>query len=585
MRLDGRATQVEAPDASAGGGAEPAAERRWVSDVLIDLLAEVGIEYVTINPGASLRGLHDSLVNNARRGPRMLLCLHEDAAVAIAHGYAKATGRPMAVLLHSNVGVLHGSMGIFNAYCDRVPMIVLGGNGPLDVDRRRPWIDWIHTSNDLGAVLRGFLKWDAEPTTLRAAVAAVLTAAATTSSPPNAPVFVCLDRALQEDPVPEGFAAPDVRRARPSAAPEPPSASIADAAEVLRDADRPTILVGRVGRSVDDWDRRIRLAEALGAAVVTDFKTGAGFPTGHPLHVGAVAGLHVAPEAAAAIREADAVLALDWVDLGSTLREVLGPVEPRARVVRAGMDHALRSGWADDAGAPAATDVGLACDPDTAVERLLASIGPLRRAQWHRPESAPEPSTEGDQIPLADVIAATRTALGGAQATLVRAPHRGWVHRRWEWTHPLDYLGYDGGAGLGSGPGMIVGAAIALRNADRRAVGIIGDGDFLQGCTALWTAAHERVPLLMIVANNGTYQTDEAHQELVARARGRDPGRRWVGQRMSDPRIDLAAVARAQGAIGIGPVADPSELSGAIGSAVSASADSPVVVDVHVGEY
>jgi thiamine pyrophosphate-dependent acetolactate synthase large subunit-like protein len=132
---------------------------------------------------------------------------------------------------------------------------------------------------------------------------------------------------------------------------------------------------------------------------------------------------------------------------------------------------------------------------------------------------------------------------------------------------------------------MIVGAAIALRNADRRAVGIIGDGDFLQGCTALWTAAHERVPLLMIVANNGTYQTDEAHQELVARARGRDPGRRWVGQRMSDPRIDLAAVARAQGAIGIGPVADPSELSGAIGSAVSASADSPVVVDVHVGEY
>jgi thiamine pyrophosphate-dependent acetolactate synthase large subunit-like protein len=226
------------------------------------------------------------------------------------------------------------------------------------------------------------------------------------------------------------------------------------------------------------------------------------------------------------------------------------------------------------------------CDPDAAVARLLPQVEGSPRTAWHASESPPEPAPEGDDLHLVDVIAAVRTGLGDSPACVVRAPHRGWVHRRWEWTHPLDYLGYDGGAGLGSGPGMVVGAALALRDTDRLAVGVIGDGEYLQGCTALWTAAHERIPLLLVVANNGTYQTDEVHQAIVARARGRDESRRWVGQRMADPRIDLAGLARAQGAVAFGPVTTREELVEAAGAGVTAArAGAPVVMDVHVGEY
>ncbi|HXJ64480.1 MAG TPA: thiamine pyrophosphate-binding protein [Actinomycetota bacterium] len=579
----------DAPDSPLRDPQATSSERMWVSDILVDLLAELGIEYLTINPGASLRGLHDSLVNHAANGPRMLLCLHEDAAVAIAHGYAKATGEPMAVFLHANVGVLHGSMGVFNAFCDRVPMLVIGGNGPLDVEERRPWIDWIHTSGDLGAVLRGFVKWDAAPTTLRAAVDDVVAAVATTRGHPKAPVFVSVDRALQEESAPAGFTMPEVRRLRAAPSSEPADAAVDEAVGVLRVASRPVLMVGRVGRSGEDWDRRVRLAEALGAAVVTDFKTGAGFPTAHPLHVGVVAGLHLAPEAPAVLRQADAVVALDWIDLGSTLRQVFGSDEVRPRLVAAGMDAAVAGRWAQDGGAPAPGDVTLFCDPDVAVARLLPRLEG-ERPGWRRvaePNAAVANAAEAsEELRLADLITATRSALGDSPATLVRAPHRGWEHRRWEWAHPLDYLGYDGGAGLGSGPGMVVGAAIGLRGTGRLAVGVLGDGDYLQGCTALWTAAHERIPLLMVVANNGTYQTDEAHQELVARLRGRDPDLRWVGQRMSDPRLDLAGLARAQGAVGFGPVTTVPELRDAMDAGVTAArGGSSVVVDVHVGEY
>ena len=125
------------------------------SDVAAEALRALDVPYIALNPGASYRGLHDSLVNhlgNAR--PQMLLCLHEEHAVAIAHGYAKVTGRAMAAAVHSNVGLFHATMAIFNAWCDRIPVIVIGATGPVDAAKRRPWIDWIHTARDQGAIVR-----------------------------------------------------------------------------------------------------------------------------------------------------------------------------------------------------------------------------------------------------------------------------------------------------------------------------------------------------------------------------------------------------------------------------------------------
>src|SRR6476646_11888836 len=147
------------------------------SDVVADALRATDIPYIALNPGASYRGLHDSLVNflgNER--PQMLLCLHEESAVAIAHGYAKASGRMMGVVLHSNVGLMHGSMAIFNAWCDRVPMLILGATGPWDAAKRRPWLDWIHTASDQGALVRDYTKWDNQPGSVAAAYEALLRA-------------------------------------------------------------------------------------------------------------------------------------------------------------------------------------------------------------------------------------------------------------------------------------------------------------------------------------------------------------------------------------------------------------------------
>src|SRR5690606_5770804 len=140
-----------------------AAEIAWGSDVAVAMLRALEIPFIALNPGASYRGFHDSLVNFlGNAGPQMLLCLNEDHVVSIAHGYAKVTDKAMACVLHSNVGLLHGTMGIFNAWCDRVPMIVIGATGPVSPDLRRPWIDWIHTAKDQGALVRDYTKWDDE---------------------------------------------------------------------------------------------------------------------------------------------------------------------------------------------------------------------------------------------------------------------------------------------------------------------------------------------------------------------------------------------------------------------------------------
>ena len=109
-RLSESAKPAGAPDSTVA----------WGSDVAAQMLRRLDIPYIALNPGASYRGLHDSLVNHlGNRAPEMLICLHEEHAVSIAHGYAKASGKPMAVALHSNVGLMHGAMAIFNAWCDR----------------------------------------------------------------------------------------------------------------------------------------------------------------------------------------------------------------------------------------------------------------------------------------------------------------------------------------------------------------------------------------------------------------------------------------------------------------------------------
>jgi thiamine pyrophosphate-dependent acetolactate synthase large subunit-like protein len=131
------------------------------SDAIAAVLRALDLPYIALNPGASYRGLHDSLVNYlGNRNPQMILCLHDENAVSIAQGYYKASDRMMAAALHSNVGLMHATMPIFDAWCDRVPIMVIGATGEWDAAKRRPWIEWIHTCSDQGQLVRNFTKWD-----------------------------------------------------------------------------------------------------------------------------------------------------------------------------------------------------------------------------------------------------------------------------------------------------------------------------------------------------------------------------------------------------------------------------------------
>ncbi len=556
----------------------------WGSDAVALMLRELDLPYLALNPGASYRGLHDSLVNLlGNRDPQMLLCLHEEHAVAMAHGYAKVTGRPMGAIVHSNVGLMHATMAIFNAWCDRVPVFVLGATGPVDAAKRRPWIDWIHTAQDQGALIRNYTKWDDQPASVAAAAESVLRAYRMMQTPPRGPVYVCLDAALQESRIGALPPLPEAARFRPPRPVAPDPASVAEAAALLGRAERPLMLVGRTSRSEADWQRRVQLAEALGAVVLTDAKAGAGFPSAHRLH-GPPAGNNPSEAACALVRKADAILSLDWVDTAGLLKAACGTDPVRAKVILASLDHLIHNGWSMDYQGLPPADLHLPVEPDALVAALLPALG-RREPGWAGRTAispAPLPAVSGDSIAPLMLAAALRDAIGTRPSCLIRSP-LAWANNTWQVAHPLDAIGGDGGGGIGGGPGMAVGAALGLRGSGRLPVAVLGDGDFLMGATALWTAVHYRIPLLVAVSNNNSFFNDELHQDRMARQRNRPVGNRWIGQRIADPEPDLGLLAKAQGAAGFGPIRRPEELARTLRAAIDCVERGGVaVVDVRV---
>lgn len=558
----------------------------WGSDAIAALLREMDIPYVLLNPGSSFRGLHDSLVNFlGNENPQMLVCLHEEHVVSIAHGYAKVTGKPLLGIVHSNVGLMHASMAIYNAWCDRLPVILIGATGPVDAAKRRPWIDWLHTARDQAAMVRAFVKWDDQPASVAAAFESLLRARQIAESAPKGPVYVCLDVSMQEEKLAAMPRCPDASRYRP---PPPVHAApqiIARAAEWLSSAKRPLILMGRMSRDLDAWNARVELAEKLSANVLTDLKVGAAFPTDHPLHA-APAGVFLVPQAAKIVREADVVLSLDWVDLAGTLKQAWGADEITSRVIQVSNDQILHNAMSMDHQGLPPTDLYLFCEPEPAVDDLLremsSNVGRPMQPTKKDAAEASESIAEGGRISIAMVAQALQHALRGDDVCLLHLP-LGWAGELWHFRHPLDFVGSDGGGGIGSGPGLTVGGAIALKGSSRVPVSILGDGDYLMGVNALWTAANAGVALLVVVCNNRSFYNDEVHQERVAKMRGRPVENRWIGQRIDDPAPDLGMLARAQGLDGIGPVARADALQDALADAVRrVKSGKAVVVDVHV---
>lgn len=550
------------------------------SDVVAETLRALDIPYVALNPGASYRGLHDSLVNYlGNETPQMLLCLHEESAVAIAQGYAKVTGRAMGAIVHSNVGLMHATMAIFNAWCDRMPMVILGATGPVDAAKRRPWIDWIHTARDQGALVRSYVKWDDQPASPAAAREALIRASVIANASPKGPVYVNLDAEMQEAKLPEPLPPIDVARYQPRISVAPDPEMVKEAAQRLRDAKRVVIMAGRASRSIEAWNARVALAEALNAKVLTDIKVGASFPTDHPLHVGIPGSLIPDEEGLTALREADVVLAFDWVDLGGALHAA----KTNAFVISATLDHHIHNGWSMDHQALPPTDLLISCDPDAVAKALVEEIGaPAKPVALPAERRAMSRPADNDKLTVEHLGYLVREAVGTRDVALTHLP-LSWNGAWWPFRHPLDYLGSDAGGGIGGGPGISVGAALALKGTGRLPIAICGDGDYLMGVTALWTAAHYRIPLLMVIANNRSFFNDELHQERVARMRNRPVENRWIGQRISDPDIDLASMAEAQGAKAFGPVHNEKDLAAALKAAIAAVDEGHVaVIDARV---
>jgi thiamine pyrophosphate-dependent acetolactate synthase large subunit-like protein len=556
----------------------------WGSDVVADTLRALNIPYIALNPGASYRGLHDSIVNYlGNETPQMLLCLHEESAVAIAQGYAKVTGKAMAAAVHSNVGLFHATMAIFNAWCDRTPVVILGATGPVDAAKRRPWIDWIHTAADQGAIVRDYTKWDDQPASPAAAREAIVRATWIANTTPMGPVYINLDAELQESKLAEPLPPIDVNRFMPATTAAPSPELVAEAVSLLRSAKHPVILMGRVSRSMEGWNERVALAEHLNAKVVTELKLGAAFPTDHPLHAGPPGGTALGPDAQEVMRTADVILSLDWVDLAGVFKNSFPGGVPTAKVIIVSNDFRIHRGWSMDYQGLPPCDVMLATTPEEAVPDLLKAVGgsvKAGRPAAAKPKAVPEFSK--DKLVVNDLVRGLKLAFGERDVTLAHIS-LSWDGATWPFRHPLDYVGSEGGGGVGGGPGNAVGTALALKGSGRLVAAVCGDGDFMMSNSAIWTAVHYRIPVLIVVANNRSFFNDELHQERVARIRSRPVENRWIGQRISEPDIDFAALARSQGAKGFGPVTKTGDLVATFQQAIAAvEAGEVAVVDVRV---
>src|SRR4051812_17865125 len=365
------------PTGAAGG-------QRYGADLIVDLLQQYGLPYVALNPGASFRGLHDSLVNYGGNRPEMILCQHEKIAVGIAHGYAKATGRPMATILHDVVGLLHATLGIYYAFIDRVPMMVLGATGPVSEAKRRPKIDWIHTANVQGNAVRDFVKWDDQPASLEGIPGSFARAYRVAMTQPQGPVYVCYDAQLQEDPYDREIALPSPGTMRVPSRLAPDPEALERVAQVLVTAERPVILAEYLGRDAGAVTALVKLAEAVGAPVV-DLQARMNFPTRHPLNL----------TFSAAVREADLVLALDVKDAEPAVTALARPprrvepiTPPGCRFVEIGFADLNLSKWSTDYGRYREAEISVLADTALAVPLLADRCAEIVKASPARRDEA-----------------------------------------------------------------------------------------------------------------------------------------------------------------------------------------------------
>ena len=572
---------------------------QYGSDLMVEVLRELGIKYIALNPGASYRGLHDSMVNfEPGKGPEIILCTHEEIAVALANGYARATGEIMATGLHNIVGLQHASMAIFNAWCDRTPILNLGGGGPQNTTNRRS-TDWVHTALVQGLAVREYVKFDDQPNSVDAVAESFLKAYRIAMTEPKGPVYVCLDTDVQEAKIGKPMVVPHAEFFRAPAGSGANPESLRRASRLLAEAQWPVIVAGEIARNPKALPPLLDLAEALGAAVI-DSDGRYAFPSTHVLN------LTTAREEA--LRDADVVLALDvpslGVPLGPSVRERgnFAPIiSPRCQVIHMTLLDLERQSWVSDNMWLLPVHVPIAADTSVALPQLLeqvrerlnanrdassqiqarrAKVEAIYRDAKKKSQQWIEKTWDEKPISQARYFSEINKRVQGKSWALVSSHGRRW-REAIDVTEPAHGMGGGRGGGVGYGLPSSIGSALGFKRSGRLCVSMIGDGDFLMTSNSLWTAAKYQIPLLVVVLNNHSYYNDEEHQERMARWRERPIENKGIGIRIEDPAPDLTAIARALHVDGFGPITEPDLLGPTLDKAIEiVESGKPAVVDV-----
>jgi acetolactate synthase I/II/III large subunit len=555
------------------------------SDYMVDVIKALDLDYVAVNPGSAFEGLHESIINHGgNHKPEILTVLHEEAGAAIAHGYAKAAGKPMMTLMHGTVGLLHASMGLFQAWSDRVPVFAVVGHNrnPTSVVNRP------HSAQDMGAIVRDFIKIDDEPTNLERFAEAAMRAYTIGRTPPMGPTLLVVDSELQESAI-ANRSKLQVPRLTMTAPPQGDANAVREAARWLVEAERPLIRTGKLARTPKGWDLLVELAELVHAPVdVGTYGSWQDFPSWHPLYGNG--GADYKP---------DFVLGLELNDMAGPVRSMRAAGGKTASICS---EYLFQRTNIHDFGGYSEVDLAIAGDGEATLPALIDEVrrlGASRARRWQ---------TRGDQVAVSHKAVREQeieSARHGWNANPVSVPRMiaelgeqiknddwaivsghqvtgTWQRRLLNHDKYYRYNGDCGGFGIGYDTPASVGGALAHKQNGRLCVGIVGDGDFnFVGAGALWTAAHHKIPLLLVIHNNRAYHAEVMLVQRVAGRRGRGTGRIDIGNVIADPNPDYAKIAQGYGVYAEGPISDPDELAPAFSRALAkVRAGEPALVDV-----
>ncbi len=580
---------------------DPSQQSSSGADFMLEVLKTLDFDYIPEMPASTFRGLHEAIINGGmNKKPEMLSCMHEEIAVAMAHGYAKIEGRPLPVLVQSTVGLQHASMALYNAYCDQVPVYMIAGN-TVDVTIRGLSFESPHSAIDPAVIVRDFVKWDDQPASLQHFAESAIRAYKVAMTPPMAPVLLSVDSELQENPIPNRAALTIPKLSRVTF-PQGDSAAIAETALQLVKAENPVIIADRMARTPAGMARLIELAELLQCAVV-DTGNRSNFPNRHPLcHTG---------RGGAVVAQADLILGLELGDFWGTMHAFGDRIVRRARAItKSGVrtisigvrDLAIKANYQEFMRYQE-VDLAIAADAETSlpslIEQVKRLITPDRKsafeARGKRLAGIHNTMMEGwkadatigwdtSPITLGRLCAELYDQIKDDDWSMVGNGIRvTWPRRLWNFDKHYRWIGSSGGAGVGYNAPAALGAALANRKYGRLSVAIQGDGDLMMVPGTLWTAAHHRIPLLYVMHNNRAWHQELMYVQAMSNRHGRGVENAHIGTTITDPNIDFAMLAKSMGVYSEGPVTNPKDLGPALKRALAVvRKGGPALVDAIV---